>query len=92
MTLTFDKPGLSTDNMGYEPMKYVYRNNPHYGICGKMHGTDKVDSCFDIRGLSTNKVGLSKNVITAIDKPGLLTDKPILSKHKPTLPVPRIFP
>ena len=57
-----------------------------------MRRTGTVGLCFVKVDLSTDKVGLSENMITSIDKPGLLSNKPSLSKHKPTLSVPLIFP
>ena len=45
MTLAFNKPGLLTDNVGYESRNikvgFIIENSLHYQIFRKMHGTDK---------------------------------------------------
>ena len=66
--------------------------NLYYRIGGKMRWTDKVGLCFDKLDSSVEKPGLSMAVIAFPDKSTLSVVKPTLSKHKPTLSVPRIFP
>ena len=45
MTLAFNKPGLLTDNLGYESRNikvgFIIENSLHYQIFRKMHRTDE---------------------------------------------------